>query len=108
MKKQIRPIPTVSKYTVLRQLSNLIPPHLVPQLARETGVADRERTFSSWSQVVALALGVLSSFRTVRIFGRNDYLIESFPTNCCTTDFSAVHTVETIRRFAKTGYLTTL
>ena len=54
MKKQIRPIPTVSNYTVLRQLSNLIPPHLVPQLARETGVADQERTFSSWSQVVAL------------------------------------------------------
>ena len=54
MKKQIRPIPTVSNYTVLRQLSNLIPPHLVPRLARETGVADQERTFSSWSQVVAL------------------------------------------------------
>ena len=60
MKKQTRPIPTGSNYTVLRQLSNLIPPHLVPKLARETGVADHERTFSSWSQVVALMFAHLT------------------------------------------------
>jgi hypothetical protein len=54
MKKQTQSIPTISKYTVLQQLSNFIPAHLVPKLARETGVADRERSFSSWSHVVAL------------------------------------------------------
>lgn len=60
MKKQTQPIPTVSKYTILQQLSNLIPPHLVPKLARETGVADHERTFSSWSQTVALMFAHLT------------------------------------------------
>jgi len=60
MKKQTQLIPTVSKYTILRQLSNLIPPHLVPKLARETGVADHERTFSSWSQTIALMFAHLT------------------------------------------------
>lgn len=60
MKKQNQTIPTVSKYTVLRQLCNLIPPHLVPKLARETGVAEHERSFSSWSQVVALMFAHLT------------------------------------------------
>lgn len=60
MKKQSTPIPTLSKYTVLRQLSNLIPPHLVAKLARETGVAAQERTFSSWSHTVALMFAHLT------------------------------------------------
>jgi len=60
MKKQSQPIPTVSKYTVLRQLSNLIPPYLVSKLARETGVAAQERTFSSWSHTVALMFAHLT------------------------------------------------
>ncbi len=60
MKKQTQPIPIVSNYTILRQLSNLIPPHLVAKLARETGVADHERTFSSWSQTVALMFAHLT------------------------------------------------
>jgi len=38
----------------LRQLCNLIPNHLVPKLAREHGVAARARSFSPWSQLVAL------------------------------------------------------
>jgi hypothetical protein len=29
-----------SKFSVLRQVCNYIPPHLVPKLARETGVDD--------------------------------------------------------------------
>jgi hypothetical protein len=53
MKKQIHQ-PTGSKLSILRQLCNLIPPHLVPKLARDTGVEDHARTFSPWSQVVAL------------------------------------------------------
>ena len=46
--------PTRSKLTVLNQLCNFIPPHLVSTLARETGVEDRSRTFTPWSHVVAL------------------------------------------------------
>ena len=47
-------IPTASKFTVLRQLCNHIPPHLVPKLARETGVDDKARTFDEWSHIVSL------------------------------------------------------
>ncbi|HEV2328649.1 MAG TPA: IS4 family transposase [Verrucomicrobiae bacterium] len=42
------------KLSILRQLCNLIPAHLVSKLARETGVEEQWRTFSPWSQVVAL------------------------------------------------------
>ena len=52
--------PTGSKLSLLRQLCNLIPPHLVPQLARETGVADQARTFSPWSPVVSLLYAQLT------------------------------------------------
>src|SRR3989304_7606722 len=54
MKTKHQPTPTVSKYTAFRQIWNLIPEHLVPKLARLTGNDERERTFTSWSQVVAL------------------------------------------------------
>ncbi len=47
-------IPTTSKFTVLRQLCNYIPPHLVPKLARETGVGEKTRTFDEWSHIVSL------------------------------------------------------
>jgi hypothetical protein len=60
MKKQTQPIPTAFKYSILRQLCNLIPPHLVPKLARQTGVVAHERTFSSWSQTVALMFAHLT------------------------------------------------
>jgi hypothetical protein len=46
--------PSRPKPTVLRQLVELIPAYLVPKLAREHGVAERARTFSPWSHVVAL------------------------------------------------------
>ena len=46
--------PTPGKFSLLRQLCNLIPPHLVPQLARDTGVEARTRTFTPWSHVVSL------------------------------------------------------
>jgi len=46
--------PTASNLSVLRQLCNLIPNHLVPMLARETGVEAKARTFSPWSHVVSL------------------------------------------------------
>jgi hypothetical protein len=58
MKKQKSP--TRGKFSVLRQLCNLIPNHLVPQLARETGVADQARTFTPWSHVVSLMFAQLT------------------------------------------------
>src|SRR6266436_9708889 len=52
--------PTASKLTVLRQLCNLIPPHLIPKLARETGVDSMARSFSVWSHVVSMLFGQLT------------------------------------------------
>lgn len=46
--------PPTAKLSVLRQLCNLIPNHLVPQLVRSLGLAEESRTFSAWSQVVSL------------------------------------------------------
>ncbi len=40
---------------------------------------------------------------TVRTFGHNDKLVHEFPDDFYTTDYFAAHTIETIRRFAKTG-----
>jgi len=47
-------LPTTSKFTVVRQLCNYIPAHLVPRLARETGVDEKARTFNEWSHIVSL------------------------------------------------------
>jgi hypothetical protein len=54
MKDPIRHKPTASKFSLLRQLCNLIPNHLVPPLARATDSEAKARTFSSWSHVVSL------------------------------------------------------
>ena len=47
-------LPTASKFTVVRQLCNYIPNHLVPKLARETGVDKQARTYDEWSHIVTL------------------------------------------------------
>jgi hypothetical protein len=60
MKKKTSYQPTASKFSILRQLCNLIPPHLVPKLARDTGVEEHARTFSPWSQVVSLLYAQLT------------------------------------------------
>ena len=52
--------PTASKLSVLRQLCNLIPLHLVPKLARETGVDSMARSFSPWSHVVSMLFAQLT------------------------------------------------
>ena len=67
MKKQTRHKPTASKLSLLRQLCNLIPTHLVPRLARETGVEDQARTFSPWSLLVSLLYAQL-----IHSLGLND------------------------------------
>jgi hypothetical protein len=60
MNNQTRRKPTASKLSLLRQLCNLIPNHLVPHLARETGVEDQARTFSPWSHTVSLLYAQLT------------------------------------------------
>jgi hypothetical protein len=57
-KKQSQP--SRSKLSVLRQLCNWIPNHLVSKLARETGVDQQARTFSPWSHVVSLLYAQLT------------------------------------------------
>ena len=46
--------PAKAKYTTLQQICNLIPPGLVPQLARKHGVDKKSRSFTPWSHVVAM------------------------------------------------------
>jgi len=58
MKKQ--KIPTSSKLTVLRQVCNYIPNHLVPQLARDTGNDKKSRTYDEWSHIVTLCYAQLT------------------------------------------------
>ena len=53
MKKPPRP-PAGHSYTILKQLCQLLPGHLVMQLAKEHHVTERSRSFSPWSHVVAL------------------------------------------------------
>ncbi len=50
----------MAKLCVLRQLCNYIPTHLVPQLSRSTGVAEKARTYSAWSHVVCLLYAQLT------------------------------------------------
>ncbi len=52
--------PTRSSFTLLRQLCNLIPNHLVPRLAREHAVTEKCRTFNPWSHVVSLLYAQLT------------------------------------------------
>jgi hypothetical protein len=52
--------PNQPQRTILRQLVELIPAHLVPKLAREHAVDGQARTFSPWSHVVALLYAQLS------------------------------------------------
>jgi hypothetical protein len=57
---QLKIAPARSKFTILRQICNYIPPFLVPQIARATGVEDKSRSFTPWSHVVSLLYGQLS------------------------------------------------
>jgi len=58
--KTNRLIPAKFSMSILRQLGNLIPPHLVPKLAREHGVNQRARTYSPWSHVVTMLYAQLT------------------------------------------------
>ena len=52
--------PNRVQFTVLRQICQLIPPHLVPKVVRETGVDEKSRTYSSWSHVVTMLYAQIS------------------------------------------------
>jgi hypothetical protein len=52
--------PTASKISVLRQVCNLIPAHLIPKLARAHDSQEHARTFSHWSHVTSLLYAQLS------------------------------------------------
>jgi hypothetical protein len=58
--KTTTPKPTRSPFTALRQLCNLIPLRLVSDLVAETKDAPKARTFTYWSQVVALIYAQLT------------------------------------------------
>jgi hypothetical protein len=58
MKKQ--KLPTAFKFTVLRQLCNYIPTHLVPKLAHETRVDEQACTYDEWSHIVTLCYAQVS------------------------------------------------
>jgi hypothetical protein len=60
MKKKNHSRPIRSKLSVLRQLCNLIPTHLVIQIARATGADIKARTFSCWSHVVSMLFAQLT------------------------------------------------
>ena len=52
--------PNRKQITVLRQVCELIPTHLVAKLARDCGVEQKVRTFSAWSHVVAMVYAQIS------------------------------------------------
>lgn len=52
--------PTRSDLSILHQICNLFPAHLVPKIAREAKVDQQARTFTPWSHVVALLHAQLS------------------------------------------------
>ena len=52
--------PTRSRFTLLRQLCNLIPNHVVPALARQHDAESKSRTFKPWSHVVCLIYAQLT------------------------------------------------
>ena len=60
MKKRKHRNPTAAKFSVLRQIGNLIPAHLVGQLAREHHSEAHARTFSHWSHAISLLFAQLS------------------------------------------------
>jgi len=52
--------PTRNRFTLLRQLCNLIPNHLVPGLARQHDAQAKSRTFKPWGHVVSLIYAQLT------------------------------------------------
>jgi len=60
MKNRTHLRPCRSQQTVLRQICELIPTHVVAKLSRACGADKHERTFSCWSQVVTMLYAQLA------------------------------------------------
>ncbi len=60
MKKKKPFSPAGFSYTILKQVCNLIPPHLVNHLAKEYGVQHRNPGLTPWSHVVSLVYAQLT------------------------------------------------
>lgn len=52
--------PAAAKVSVLQQICNFIPGHLVGKLARDTGADKKAREFSNWSHIVSLLFAQLA------------------------------------------------
>src|SRR5207247_9793810 len=52
--------PARSQFSILRQICNFIPQHLVSKIARTTGAEDKSRTFRPWSPAVRLGYAQLT------------------------------------------------
>ncbi|MCK5021389.1 MAG: IS4 family transposase [Candidatus Peribacteraceae bacterium] len=52
--------PTKHKFTILKQVIDIIPPYIVSKIARKHGVDKRSRSFSPWSHVVSMIYAQLS------------------------------------------------
>jgi hypothetical protein len=57
---KLKKAPARSKLSILHQICNYIPQHLVSKIARTTGAEDKSRTFKPWSHVVRLAYAQLT------------------------------------------------
>ena len=57
---KLKRAPARSKCTILHQICNHIPQHLVSKIARATGAEDKSRTFKPWSHVVSLVYAQLT------------------------------------------------
>ena len=60
MKTSKRSHPSRSKLNILRQVCELIPPHLVGKLGRTCGAQQKARTFDVWSHMVAMVYAQIS------------------------------------------------
>ena len=69
--------PTRSKFTVLKQICNLIPAHLVPKLAHKHGVDKQARTFSPWSHVVAMLHCQLAHSLSLNVLATRSEIIQA-------------------------------
>ncbi len=52
--------PARHQFTMLKQICDLIPGHLVPKLARQYGVETQSRSFTPWSHTVAMLFAQLA------------------------------------------------
>lgn len=52
--------PTRHQFTILKQMCDLVPSHLVSSLAKEHGVEDQSRSFTPWSHLVSLMFAQIS------------------------------------------------